>query len=691
MLTELTTTRNNQIDHVLLNVNKFPVFFSTSFTNHTSDHSCIVCRIAKDKNQFKQSFKQQISFDADLFTTPSKRRKLDKDFPKTDLFSKKEIKREDTERKISDIYRENNESRSSNDPTALDLSCLISPNWLNDEVIDKYMILLMNNSTDGQDFMFTTYFHQTFSSHGFKRVENYYRRYNLFNYKNIYIPVHDGPHWFLITYNFKKLEAYDPFNYPDEKTSKGRIERVEENRKHLLQILTNLRENYFKLFFKKHKKQYSEPEIIVHLPPSIPSQDNTWDCGVFLLMFAKFIMFKRHFNFSTSDMLRLRDIVRKELENGKIVSVEEELTINRRKRKSPASDSGPDEKKKLITDSKQGESSNITNIKTKKSSPPFKHCQRRIVNNDQQTCWLNSCLQLILTAMDHLDYIAETGSVLWDHLLLMQRTDPSINLDPTDIKFVLINTEKNRIIREEVPPSNRLFDLGNLPVLYEDSFSVNRIGQQDCRDMFYCIDENREIWPDVFNLFKVNTISSTECLSCGNISRQEVSGEASTFIPLECPSSPVSMKKLIEEKMNGYEDREEWRCEDGCKRVTTGRYRRKINDIEESKFIIFLLERLIRVDGRLTLIPTETVVNDVNNKIIIFDEHERSATFKPIAIIHWGGSISGSGQDTRGHYRGDIFNNKNQEWYRTSDSEPPQVLTAEGLTRKGYIFLYSRC
>ena len=77
-------------------------------------------------------------------------------------------------------------------------------------------------------------------------------------------------------------------------------------------------------------------------------------------------MFKRHFNFSTSDMLRLRDIVRKELENGKIVSVEEELTINRRKRKSPASDSGPDEKKKLITDSKQEESSNITNIKTKK-------------------------------------------------------------------------------------------------------------------------------------------------------------------------------------------------------------------------------------------------------------------------------------------------------------------------------------
>ena len=293
--------------------------------------------------------------------------------------------------------------------------------------------------------------------------------------------------------------------------------------------------------------------------------------------------------------------------------------------------------------------------------------------------------------MDHLDYITETGSVLWDHLVLMQRKDPSVNLDPTDIKFILINTEKNRITREQVAPSNRLFDLGNLPVLYEDSFSVSRIGQQDCRDMFYCIDENREIWPDVFSLFKSDTISSTQCLSCGYISGQEVSDKASTFISLECPSSPISMKKHIEDKMNGYEDRKDWRCEDGCRRRGTGRYSRKIANIEESKFIIFLLERLIRVDDRLTLISTETVVNDADNKIILSDRNRRSATFKPIAIIHWGGYVSSSGQHTQGHYQADIFNEKSQEWYRTSDSEPPSPLTAGGLARKGYLFLYSKC
>ena len=122
VLTELTTTRNNQLDHVLLNVNKFPVYFCTSFTNHTSDHNCIVCRIAKDKKQFKQAFKEKISFDSDLFTTPSKRRKIDTNLPKSRFFSKAEIKREDNERKSPKIKEENAGSRNCNDSTTLDAS-----------------------------------------------------------------------------------------------------------------------------------------------------------------------------------------------------------------------------------------------------------------------------------------------------------------------------------------------------------------------------------------------------------------------------------------------------------------------------------------------------------------------------------------------------------------------------------------
>ena len=76
ILMEVTTTRYNQLDHILLNIEKFPVFYSTSFMNHTTDHHTIITRIAKAGNNKKQSFLKRASFDADEYTKP-KRRKMD--------------------------------------------------------------------------------------------------------------------------------------------------------------------------------------------------------------------------------------------------------------------------------------------------------------------------------------------------------------------------------------------------------------------------------------------------------------------------------------------------------------------------------------------------------------------------------------------------------------------------------------
>ena len=116
---------------------------------------------------------------------------------------------------------------------------------------------------------------------------------------------------------------------------------------------------------------------------------------------------------------------------------------------------------------------------------------------------MNSCLQVILTAIDHLEDIVETGSPLWDHLLWLQSKGHSIALDPTDIKQLILNTERERIASNNIPQNNMLFDLGNLDIFSDQgNLSVNQIGQQDCREFFCCLDENRDKWPDVFNLFK---------------------------------------------------------------------------------------------------------------------------------------------------------------------------------------------
>ena len=181
-----------------------------------------------------------MSFDVDAETRMSmlKRKKSEKFFS-----PQKETKKIKTEI-ITLKEDQNNEEHHT-----LNLSCLFSPNWLNDEVIDEYMKLL--NLVDNEVFMFTTYFYNTFSTGGFEAVKNYYRRYNLFSYKTIFIPVHHGPHWFLITYNGDKLESYDPLIYPGE--------TLEESYQLHLQILTDIKDKYWKQLFQKYDKPFNEP------------------------------------------------------------------------------------------------------------------------------------------------------------------------------------------------------------------------------------------------------------------------------------------------------------------------------------------------------------------------------------------------------------------------------------------------
>ena len=149
------------------------------------------------------------------------------------------------------------------------------------------MELLQNFDSDV--FIFKTYFYQKFAVESFEGVKNYYRRYDFLSKKLILIPVHYGPHWFLISYGGGKLESCDPHNYPGKEDG-DRIKLLEADRYSKSRILKDLRDNYFKKIFQKQNKQYTEISIAVHLPPSIPSQENFHDCGVFLLSVAKYLV-----------------------------------------------------------------------------------------------------------------------------------------------------------------------------------------------------------------------------------------------------------------------------------------------------------------------------------------------------------------------------------------------------------------
>ena len=307
--------------------------------------------------------------------------------------------------------------------------------------------------------------------------------------------------------------------------------------------------------------------------------------------------------------------------------------------------------------------------------------QRRFMNRDNETCWLNSCLQLILTALDYENDVCQYGSTLWKQLVGLHNEGSSKTLLPDGVKNTIIETERNRITT--LNSRLRLFGLETVLDSFGRPIKKNRIGQQDSKDLFLCLDENMNDWPDVFNFFKVSTITSTTCGSCGFVSQQEREDTDTTSIMLSCPISSTNLKTFIEDEMNSVEKVNGWRDQNGCGQITTGNVRKRICNIMNKKYLIFILRRLIRIGDELEIIDTEVKIND--DLITIKDNVGVTADFSVRGVIHHHGNAEGL--STFGHYMADVFNRSKDCWFRTSDDSPPQRLSIDDISSKGYIYL----
>ena len=531
------------------------------------------------------------------------------------------------------------------------LTCLYSPNWLTDLVINRYLDIL--KSKDDSVFTYSSFFYPAFTSGGFERVKTYYRRENLLSHRILFMPIHHGNHWFLVTYDGSRLTSYDPYDYPGCSRRK-KTELLKENLSFHKTLLMNLRNDYFKPLFSHYHKEYNEPSIHVKLPPEIPSQDNSHDCGPFLLYFAKYIMMKKDFDFGTNDMVSIRENIRKEIQTETLIDI-----LPRKRRILPKPPRGQKRQKNMVL---------IDN-------------QRRFMNRDNETCWLNSCLQLILTALDYENDVCQYGSTLWKQLVGLHNEGSSKTLLPDGVKNTIIETERNR--PTTLNSRLRLFGLETVLDSFGRPIKKNRIGQQDSKDLFLCLDENMNDWPDVFNFFKVSTITSTTCGSCGYVSQQEREDTDTTSIMLSCPISSTNLKTFIEDEMNSVEKVNGWKDQNGCGQITTGNVRKRICNIMNKKYLIFILRRLIRIGDELEIIDTEVKIND--DLITIKDNVGVTADFSVRGVIHHHGNAEGL--STFGHYMADVFNRSKDCWFRTSDDSPPQRLSIDDISSKGYIYL----
>ena len=332
-----------------------------------------------------------------------------------------------------------------------------------------------------------------------------------------------------------------------------------------------------------------------------------------------------------------------------------------------------------------------TTAKSPRTLSPIQGVHRTFRNQDAESCWMNSCLQLVLTALDHQNINEESGSQLWEHLICLIRRGNSSSLDPLPVRDTMINIEKQRILEENIPPAKRLFGLDNAEIfqgrnLLLDSVGLNRLGQQDCKDFFICLSQNKHHWFDVYSLFMVQLVYFTSCTACKYVSRYEGSTSTSAFILLDCPNENISMATLLDNEFNKSETVYDWKDEDGCKKKGVGEKCIRIKDLEETHFLVVILKRLTKIDGKLKILKQKT---PMGADVVLQDMKEKSSVFKPIAVIHHRGEVTGN--TTRGHYMADVLNMSTNTWFRTSDDEAPKKIPQCHVTNQGYIFLYKKC
>ncbi|XP_043098137.1 sentrin-specific protease 2 [Puntigrus tetrazona] len=193
--------------------------------------------------------------------------------------------------------------------TQRDLATLQEGSWLNDEVINFYMNLVMSRSEQEvvgrKVYSFSTFLFPKLHSGGHAAVRRWTKAVDLFLYDIILVPLHLGVHWSLAVVDFKSksVRSYDSMGQRHDDICN--------------MILLYLKEE-FKV--KKGKDLDTSKWTLSSLRPSeIPQQKNGSDCGVFVCKYADYISRGRNLTFRQNHMPYFRKAMIWEILNQKLL------------------------------------------------------------------------------------------------------------------------------------------------------------------------------------------------------------------------------------------------------------------------------------------------------------------------------------------------------------------------------------
>lgn len=178
-----------------------------------------------------------------------------------------------------------------------DIQTLAGLNWLNDEIINFYMNLLTERSTERADagypkvYAFSTFFLPRLTASGHAGVRRWTRKVDVFAYDIIPVPVHvGGVHWCMAIIDFRDKSI----RYYDSMLSKNPT------------VLNTLSDYLVDESRDKKGVPYDMSGWVCESLTNIPRQNNQSDCGVFSCAFAETITRNRPIKFSQQNMPYMR-------------------------------------------------------------------------------------------------------------------------------------------------------------------------------------------------------------------------------------------------------------------------------------------------------------------------------------------------------------------------------------------------
>ena len=386
----------------------------------------------------------------------------------------------------------------------------------------------------------------------------------------------------------------------------------------------------------------------------IPIQLNSVDCGVFLLMYSKYLASNQELSFSQNDMSRFRQTIKQEIVNQTIYDIgnkdnENVQETNSNKKKLSVGSSSKGKPEEYNQDQDYSICRTNQTIKVNKTvNEPLK-----FTNPCATICWLNSLVQLFCLMFESNN--TSTSSERSTFLKLLSKFK-SLKISQSIQQFRILLTQFDKTLRRH---------------------------QQDPMEFFGTIQGHRPEDKDpLLKPIKMIKQTYTFCMS-NDIHFSEGPVEPHFFIEVEKPPNQDGLQQAIENFFHGGSQVNDWKCSTPNCNKKGGTMKNQILGNEKPEFILVRMARWsydqetrsYRKSNDPINVPESFTVTD------IFKTNIKSV-YNTVGVLHHLGSSSKSG-----HYISEI--KLDDQWWTCNDSVITKT-TFDQLKHCGYIFLFKR-